>query len=235
MPVVAATPAAEARIDRYLDARTAALLTQAATTRDRALLTAIASGLTRGAGLKASRDTVGWASTTSFAEQAALAVDVLAMGVARCVTLAYEGVLWDSHTSNDWYQTRNFEGLFGELRLLMEGLATTPGSLGGTLADQTVVVVLSEMGRSPLLNGSEGKDHWPYTSAMIVGPGFTTDRVIGSWDENFFGVDVDLSTGETSSSGTLIGSETLGATLLARADVDPEASGGDVIAGILAD
>jgi uncharacterized protein (DUF1501 family) len=233
IPIAAPTPAAEARIDRYLDARTAELLARATNARDQTLLTAIASGLTRGAGLKASRDTVDWASTTSFSEQAALAVDILAMDVARCVTLAYDGELWDSHTSNDWNQTRNFEGLFAELRLLMEGLATTPGSLGGTLADQTVVVVLSEMGRAPLLNGSEGKDHWPYTSAMIVGPAFTGDRVVGGWDDNFFGLDLDLATGEPSASGSLVGSEGLGATLLASADVDPEDAGGEVVTGIL--
>ena len=37
--------------------------------------------------------------------------------------------------------------------------------------DETTFVVMSEMGRTPALNGNEGKDHWPYTSALVMGPG----------------------------------------------------------------
>ena len=47
-----------------------------------------------------------------------------------------------------------------------EMLDASPGVYAPTLAEETVVVVLSEMGRTPGINGTDGKDHWPWTSAM---------------------------------------------------------------------
>ncbi len=214
------TSAAEARIDRYVDERAARLLEQAVARRDQELLRAVIEGLGRGEGLKATRDVVDWTAVTTFAEQAALAVDTLALGVSRCVTLAYERDTWDTHVANE-LQSGNFEGLFGELGVLLANLAATPGALGGSLADETVVVVLSEMGRTPRMNGSAGKDHWPYTSALLIGPGLTTDRVVGGWDDAFYGHPVDLASGEADPAGADLGSEVLGATLLALADIDP--------------
>jgi uncharacterized protein (DUF1501 family) len=215
------TATAATRIDRYVGARAALLLDAAVARRDQALFQSVVDGLARGDGLKAARDAVDWASAATFTEQAALAVDVLALGLARCVTLSYTLETWDSHVSNDLYQSTNFQGLFGELELLMAGLAATPGSLGGTLAEQTVVVVLSEMGRTPALNHSGGKDHWSYTSGLLVGPGLTTDRVIGGWDSAYYGEPLDLASGEITADGDDLGSEVVGATLLALADIDP--------------
>jgi hypothetical protein len=233
VPVGHPNATAEARIDRYVDSRAAALLATATAKQDRQMLASFVSGLARGEGLKQTADEVPWGTTTTFTEQAALAVDVLALGLARCVTLAYKLENWDSHTSNDYYQNREFEGLFGELCTLMEALDATPGTLGGTMAEQTVVVVVSEMGRAPLMNGSDGKDHWPYTSALLVGPGLTTDRVVGAYDERLYGQTVDLASAEASASGEDLDSQVIGATLLALGDVDPSDVGGAVLEGVL--
>jgi hypothetical protein len=52
------------------------------------------------------------------------------------------------------------------------------------LLDSTLVLVLSEFGRTPRVNGSGGRDHWPdcYT-ALLAGGGVTGGAVFGSSDK----------------------------------------------------
>jgi len=87
--------------------------------------------------------------------------------------------------------------------------------------------VLSEMGRHPQINDSGGRDHWTYTSAMLLGAGVRGGQVIGELDEDFQGRPVDLVTGEARDDGTGLVPGHLGATLLALGGVDP----GDVLTG----
>ena len=48
------------------------------------------------------------------------------------------------------------------------------------LRDRIVVIIQSEMGRTPWYNGTGGKDHWSINSMMAMGPGIDGDRVVGS-------------------------------------------------------
>ena len=51
------------------------------------------------------------------------------------------------------------------------------------LLDSTLIVVLGEFGRTPTINGSAGRDHWPDCfSVMFAGGGATGGAVIGSSD-----------------------------------------------------
>jgi uncharacterized protein (DUF1501 family) len=92
----------------------------------------------------------------------------------------------------------------------------------GTLLDETVVLVGSEMSRSPVLNAALGKDHWPYTSAVLLGGGLVGGRTIGATNDQFVGMPVDLATGAPTASGDRLTSARLVAGLLAGFDVDPE-------------
>ncbi len=167
-------------------------------------------------------DLVNGSGSSGFTEQVDFAVDALSRGVSRCVTLSFSHAGWDTHIYNDLYQSQNFEMLFSGLQSLMQKLAGQPGGAGGTLADETVVVVLSEMGRTPRLNAGQGKDHWPYTSMMLVGPGFTADRVVGAYDSLYYGYPLDLATAEIDEAGANLSSDVVGATLLALAGVESE-------------
>ncbi|MEQ1502208.1 MAG: DUF1501 domain-containing protein, partial [Myxococcota bacterium] len=171
---------------------------------------------------------------TTLAEQAEVAVDALAVGMSRCVSIAAPGE-WDSHANNDPTQSMLFESTFAGLSQLMALLEGTPGATGGTLKDETTVVVLSEMGRTPQLNAFLGKDHWPYTSVMIVGSGITGGRVVGAYDALYAGRPVDPVTADAVDDGPLLSSEAVGATLLALADIDPAAyvSGVAPLTGVL--
>ena len=92
---------------------------------------------------------------------------------------------------------------------------------GSPLADQVTIVVLSEMGRHPRYNVWGGKDHWTFTSAMLIGAGVRGGQVVGAMDDDFRGLPIELDTGEVREDGTRLLPEHLGATLMALADVDP--------------
>ncbi|MEZ4236614.1 MAG: DUF1501 domain-containing protein [Myxococcota bacterium] len=172
------------------------------------------------AALRDLRYTMDFTGGATLAEQAEVAVDALSVGMSRCVCLSADGA-WDTHAANDTVQSALFEATFAGLNQLMALLGGTPGSASPSLLDETVVVVLSEMGRTPQLNGFGGKDHWPYTSALVLGPGLTGGRVVGGYDALHAGQPVDPGSAEVVADGPLLSAEALGATLLALADVDP--------------
>ncbi len=222
-PTAAPAEAAEAVMDEYLSQRLAALAQLAVPGREATLAAAYATSLQRARSLKGLADIVDWSQGSTFVEQAKFGVDVLALGVSRCVTLSFSYNGWDTHVANDIYQSQNFEMLFKGLGGLMDLLASVPGEYSATLAEETVVIVLSEMGRTPQLNAGQGKDHWPYTSAMLVGAGVTGNRVVGAYDALYYGKKLDLASAEVDDdAGQSLSSDVLGATLLALADVDSE-------------
>lgn len=118
---------------------------------------------------------------------------------------------WDTHAGNE-LQSNLFETLFSTLDQVLADLAAAPGEVQARMLDETTVVVLSEMGRTPQLNGAGGKDHWTWTSALLIGGGVAGGSTVGAWNEDLRGEPVE---GETLLPGHL------GATLLALADIDP--------------
>jgi uncharacterized protein (DUF1501 family) len=97
---------------------------------------------------------------------------------------------------------------------------------------------MSEMGRTPQRSASGGKDHWTYTSTLLIGSGIAGGRTVGAWSELLTGEKVDLASGDVSDTGVSLLPGHIGATLLALADIDPaefvDPAAGDVIEGILA-
>ncbi len=51
------------------------------------------------------------------------------------------------------------------------------------IREKLVVIIQSEMGRTPTYNNGNGKDHWSIGSIMFLGPGIVGNRVIGATDE----------------------------------------------------
>lgn len=162
------------------------------------------------------------------------AVAALSQGVTRCATTS-PAINWDTHSDNA-RQSGFFETMFSALGELMTLLGSTPGEVAPLLVDETVVVVMSEMGRTPRLNGAGGRDHWPYTSVMMVGPGIAGSRMIGGFDERFHGLRIDPATGEPNPGGSLLTAGVVGATLvqLAGGDHARLVPGRDPIVGLLA-
>ncbi|KFE69212.1 DUF1501 domain-containing protein [Hyalangium minutum] len=75
--------------------------------------------------------------------------------------------------------------------------APAPGKPGKTLLDDTLVLVMSEFGRSWASRGSDGTyslpdDHHPYTSVCFAGGNVAGNRQVGSYTPRGLGVPVDL-------------------------------------------
>lgn len=93
----------------------------------------------------------------------------------RCVAIEYGG--WDTH-----------EGNFRQLRNIMPPLDQAVSALLSDLKDrgldqETLVVLWGEFGRTPRVNGTAGRDHWPQVmSAMIAGGGLRMGQAIGATD-----------------------------------------------------
>ncbi|MCB9764986.1 MAG: DUF1501 domain-containing protein [Alphaproteobacteria bacterium] len=225
VPVEPPEADAEALLDAFTADAVARRLAQQPDPAWQAQLQDYDFALARAGDLKTQAGALSFVAGGTMSAQATLAADVLARGVSRCVSIEHPVIrgnhAWDSHSQNDTMQQNLFEDLFAGLVTLMEALDTTAGPSGATLAEETVVVVLSEMGRTPWLTPSGGKDHWPYTSALVLGSGIAGGRTLGGMDESFYGWKLDPTTGERRDDGVRLSFAELGATLMALGDVDP--------------
>lgn len=156
---------------------------------------------------------------------AATLFECFSRGLSRCGMLKYEGWCaegWDSH-ENVANQGRHFSDLFGYLSAMMADLGSRQAVDGSPLADHVTLVLFSEMGRTPSMNALGGKDHWTFTSAMLVGAGVRGGQTVGALSDQSRGLPIDLQTGEAQEGGVSLTAANLGATLLAMGDVDPAA------------
>jgi hypothetical protein len=149
--------------------------------------------LGRGDTLAATADFGDFGFTGDLVFQAQLAAQALEQGLSFAAQIELGS--FDTHDNNLEQIPRN-EQLYAGLQALVDELVARPGMAAGTsMIDDTVVLVVSEMGRTPKLNATGGKDHWPVTSAMLIGGGLPGGRVLGGTDDALFGRRVSLETG----------------------------------------
>ncbi|MCB9780920.1 MAG: DUF1501 domain-containing protein [Alphaproteobacteria bacterium] len=224
LPHDAPTDAVQALEESFHAARVAELQARAGRGRERALFDAEALAVERAARLAALGDRLALDDASDTAAAARVVAELFEQDLARCgmvTCMGRGGGGWDTHSGNE-FQDRHFDLLFSSLGDIMVDLAERPGSGGGSLLDETTVVVMSEMGRVPAHNASAGKEHWTWTSAMLVGAGIAGGRTVGGWSYDVEGLPTDLRSGETGDGGVTLQPGHLGATLLALADVDPD-------------
>jgi hypothetical protein len=108
----------------------------------------------------------------SLTEHLLLARRLVEAGV-RCVTVAFSA--WD------WHE-KNFASLKHILPLFDQGVSALVEDLHQRGLDQDVsVVVWGEFGRSPRVNKTAGRDHWPAVAgALLAGGGLRTGQVLGA-------------------------------------------------------
>jgi hypothetical protein len=100
---------------------------------------------------------------------------------------------WDTHTRNfPILKEYKLPGLDQTYTALLEELDQRG------LLDETLVVVMSEMGRTPRINGNGGRDHWTYCySALFAGAGIRGGTICGASDAQAgFVKDRPVSTGD---------------------------------------
>jgi len=121
-----------------------------------------------------------------LAQQAEIALASFKAGV--CVSANLSIGQFDSHANNDTDQMKLIpEFLAGIAYLIRRAEALK-------IREKLVVVVQSEMGRTPTYNKGNGKDHWSIGSILFLGPGIKGNRVIGATDEKQFHVPLNPQT-----------------------------------------
>ena len=156
--------------------------------------------------------------TLGLLDQAVRATELMRRGLSRCAMLRIPGS-YDTH-ENNVSQVSQQDAFYDTLDRLMLYMSMTRGHTSPSLLDEVVVVAMSDLGRTPRLNGVGGKDHWPIGSMMVAGPGVRGGRVIGATDQGLAGVPINHASGRPSTSGDLLGCESVGAALLTIGGVD---------------
>ncbi len=153
-------------------------------------------------------------SEPQMSDTVGLTVELLAREVCSSVLLQSFGA-WDTHINNV-NQHGYYDGMFTGLSQLLFGLEAA-----GILQD-TLVVVSSEMTRTPTLNEGAGKDHWGHTSALLIGAGLQGGRAFGGTNDLLESLPVNLDSGAVDESrGELNKFDNFAAGVLERLDIDP--------------
>lgn len=147
-----------------------------------------------------------------FPTQIDVAIGLLTSGISHTVTLDSR-LAWDTHDTNSTQHALH-DTLFTHLNALAQGL-TDAG-----LFEDTVVLVVSEMTRTPRRNEVGGKDHWPVSGALLLGGPLQGGRVIGGTSETVDALPIDLTTGLPDPTGTVLRYDHLAAGILRALDAD---------------
>ena len=101
---------------------------------------------------------------------------------ARFVTVLWDapdGYSWDSHRNSDDVRKHLVPGVDQSLSALLEDLQARG------MLDETLVVCLGEMGRTPQANATWGRGHWSYCfPAVLAGAGIRGGAVYGRSDKD---------------------------------------------------
>lgn len=141
--------------------------------------------------------------------------------LAACVTMFTDGFAWDTHYDNTARQSRLNPGLATTLVGLLDELGTR-SNRHGKLADQTAVIVASEIGRFPYLNRAQGKDHLPQIPVMLSGNWFACGRTFGATGPELDARPVSLDRGIADDRGARMLLDDVGYTALRIAGLHPE-------------
>jgi hypothetical protein len=116
---------------------------------------------------------------TLFGSSALIARRLVEAGVR------FVNVTWDFPADNSWdTHAANFRWLRGALPSLDATYSALLEDLQHHgLLDETLVVLMSDMGRTPQVNGSAGRDHWTYCySVVFAGAGIRGGTICGASD-----------------------------------------------------
>ena len=123
----------------------------------------------------------------------ALAAKLLTNNLVTCITLGIGG--FDTHAGQDTRLKPILEGFDFYMSAFIDYLKSQ------NAFDNTLIVCYSDFGRTPKINGSAGRDHWPIGGALLIGGGLEGGRSVGQTDDNLMPVVVNSTTGQPDPSG----------------------------------
>jgi len=119
-------------------------------------------------------------------QQADIALASFKAGV--CVSANLSIGQFDSHANNDTDQMKLIPEFLAGIRYVARRAEELK------IRDRLIVIVQSEMGRTPNYNNGNGKDHWSIGSILFFGRGIKGNRVIGATDDKQLHVPVNPQT-----------------------------------------
>jgi hypothetical protein len=144
--------------------------------------------------------------------QAAVAIAAFRAGLGVSVNMRMGG--FDTHGDHD---NRHIPRLATVLRAI--DFVWQQAEAAG-IADEIVVAVGSEFGRTPGYNGGNGKDHWSVNSMMLMGKGIPGNTVIGASDPGHEPLRINPETLELDDNGIRIRPEHIHAELRRIGGID---------------
>ncbi len=105
-----------------------------------------------------------------------------------CVAGSLQRGGFDTHDDHDNRHIPRLTDIYSLVNFLWEE-AERQG-----VAENLIVVVGSDFGRTPNYNADNGKDHWSISSMMVMGAGITGNRVLGHTNEGHSPIPLDPDT-----------------------------------------
>ncbi len=128
---------------------------------------------------------------------------------------------WDTHINNRPKQESITEDFMRHLVAFLTKIESTKNE-HGRLLDNTVMIAGSELGRFPKINDMLGKDHFPQTGFMFLGPWVAGGSSFGETGEMMEGLPVSSLTGRCDGASRRVPVlDDVGTTLLHLAGLDP--------------
>jgi hypothetical protein len=143
---------------------------------------------------------------TRMAEAFALTAKLLKNNIVNCVNLGIGG--FDTHSNQTASLGPNLTSVDYIIRTFVDVLRAA------NKLDNTLIVLYSDFGRTPKVNNSNGRDHWPVGGAMMIGGGLAGGRVVGGTDSNLLASNINPSSGAVNSDGTQLNPTHLGGSVL---------------------
>lgn len=137
----------------------------------------------------------------------ALAAKLLKNNLVTCVNLGVGG--FDTHAG----QEQRMQPIMDSFDFLMAAFLDDLRASGNL--DNTLIVVFSDFGRTPKVNNSAGRDHWPTGGALMLGGGIQGGRVVGATDDSLLATKVNFTTGSTDAAEDYLSPIHLGGSVLA--------------------
>ncbi|MEZ4744271.1 MAG: DUF1501 domain-containing protein [Bdellovibrionota bacterium] len=126
---------------------------------------------------------------TGMAQSFALALKLIKEDIVDVVNLGVGG--FDTHSNQSISLERTLTSVDFAIGSFVSGLKAA-GKL-----DSTLIVLYSDFGRTPKINNSNGRDHWPVGGALMIGGSISGGRSVGATDDDLRALYVHKDTGVT--------------------------------------
>jgi uncharacterized protein (DUF1501 family) len=144
---------------------------------------------------------------SGLSEAFALALKLIKSDLVTCINLGVGG--FDTHAN----QSARLQPILANVDFALNKFVLELAAAGKL--NNTLIVLYSDFGRTPRVNNSNGRDHWPVGGALMLGGGIAGGRIVGATDDDLRAVSVNTDTGVADEAGVQLNPTHLGGSVLA--------------------